>query len=233
MKEFKYDFRIKNLIYIVSGFYVIDYVNLKAEQIVVEKIRIKLSNIKYMDYFTNDWFTDIYILRNILEHVEFQTSSTRNKQFYCPKKLGGSMLYGSTFRQHPKSYNVQREQDPNNPKLNLTKAKSDYPELEIIFREFANLYFVDFKYNSIQMNKNYMMGPHLDGKNIGASILVSIGNYLGGDTCLFNEKSRVVEKYDARQEPLEFDGSKILHWVDQIKSKDEDRYSLVFFNGKN
>lgn len=185
-----------------------------------------------MQYFTNEWFTDLYILRNILEQVEFQTSSNRSKLLYCPKRQGGSMLYGSTFRQHPKHYKVQRVKDPNNPNLNLTKAKSDNPELEYIFKEFANIYFSDFNYNSVHMNKNYPTPPHFDSKNVGESILVCIGDYLGGETCLYNEKNRVIEKHDARQKPLKFDGSDILHWVAQVRGND-DRYSLVFFKSGN
>ena len=179
--------------------------------------------------FNNDWISDLCILKDILDQLSFQTSSTRQKNMLTiPKSQGGSMLYGSTFRQHPTWYSVQREQDPKNPKLNLTKAKSDYPELQAIFEEFASLYFKDFKWNSVHLNKNYATPPHFDSKNVGESILVALGDYKGGNTCLYNEKSRIIEKYDARDEPLKFDGSKILHWVDQIKGN-EDRYSLVFF----
>lgn len=244
MEYFKFCLQIGQYIYYLSGFYIINYEKKKAEYIEVTKIIIKnkekLSISKLLNpmppdykYFSNDWFSDLYILRNILEQINFQTSSTRNKLHYCSKKQGGSMLYGSTFRQHPKHYKVQRVKDPNNPKLNLTKAKSDNPDLEFILKEFCQIYFSDFKYNSIQMNKNYFMGPHLDSKNVGTSVLIAIGDYVGGDTCLFNEKSRIIEKHDARQQPLRFNGSKVLHWVDTIKSKDEDRYSLVFFNSKN
>ena len=179
--------------------------------------------------FNNDWISDLCILKDILDQLSFQTSSTRSKHMLSVKKsIGGSMLYGSTFRQHPTWYSVQREQDPVNAKLNLTKAKSDYPELQSIFEEFASLYFPDFKWNSVHLNKNYPCVPHFDSKNVGESILVALGDYKGGNTCLYNEKSRIIEKYDARDEPLKFDGSKILHWVDQIKGN-EDRYSLVFF----
>ena len=33
--------------------------------------------------------------------------------------------------------------------------------------------------------------------------------------------------YDAREKPVMFDGSKYLHWVEQVH--EGDRYSLVFF----
>lgn len=182
-------------------------------------------------YFIKDWYSDIYILREILDFLEFQTSSTRSKHYlYIPKKEGGSMLYGSTFRQHPKHYKIQREKDPNNPKLNLTKAKSDYPELQEIFEEFASLYFPLFKWNSVMINKNYTIPAHFDSKNVGESILIgAAGSYTNGMTCLYNEKLREIEKLDSREAPQQFDGSKILHWSLQKRGTD-DRYTLVFFN---
>jgi len=69
--------------------------------------------------FINDWISDLFILKDILDQLSFQTSSTRQKNMLSvPKSQGGSMLYGSTFRKHPAWYSVQREVDPNNPKLN-------------------------------------------------------------------------------------------------------------------
>lgn len=185
-------------------------------------------------YFINDWFSDIYILREILDCIEFQTSSTRSKNYlYMPKKHGGSMLYGSTFRQQPVHYKKQREPDPNNPKLNLTKAKSDSPELHEIFVEFSSLYFPNFKWNSVQMNKNYTIPAHFDSLNVGESVLVgAAGNYVNGLTCLYNEEKREIEKIDSRLKPQQFDGSQILHWSEQARGTD-DRYTLVFFYSEN
>lgn len=187
-----------------------------------------------LHYFTNEWFSDIYILREILNDITFQTSSTRCRNYlYLPQKLGGSMLYGSTFRQHPKRYGKQREVDPENPKLFLTKAKTDYPELQEIFEEFSSLYFSDFKWNSVMLNKNYTIPPHFDSLNVGESVLVgAAGNYIDGLTCTYNEEKREIEKIDSRLKPQRFDGSKILHWSEQIRGKD-DRITLVFFNSEN
>ena len=185
-------------------------------------------------YFINDWFSDIYILREILDCIDFQTSSTRSKNYlYLPKKLGGSMLYGSTFRQQPAHYEKQREKDPFNPKLNLTKAKSDYPELQQIFEEFASLYFPNFIWNSVQLNKNYTIPAHFDGLNVGESVMVGpAGHYIDGLTCLYNEENREIEKIDSRLKPQQFNGSNILHWSEQIRGRD-DRYTLVFFYSGN
>ena len=73
-----------------------------------------------------------------------------------------------------------------------TKLRTDRPDLKDIFDEFKNLYFKDFNYSGVQLNKNYRILPHKDG----------------------------------RQQPIRFDGSKHIHWVENFTGT---RYSLVFF----
>ena len=113
--------------------------------------------------------------------------------------------------------------------LYKTKIMDEYPELAEVFTEFSQLYFPDFKYSSIQLNKSFMCAPHRDSKNIGESILVCCGDYEGGKTCVdINGK---INKFDARIAPVKFNGSKYLHWTEPFEGK---RYSLVFFsNFKN
>ena len=79
------------------------------------------------------------------------------------------------------------------------------------------------------MNKNYPCPPHFDSKNVGTSCMVAFGDYKGGDTCLFDAEENKINKYDARERPMIFNGSKTLHWVEPIKGN-KTRYSLVFFN---
>jgi len=183
--------------------------------------------------FTGEWNEDLKIMQDRISKLDFKTSSTRKRLLLSvPKSIGGSMLWGSTFRQNPKHYTYQRKPDPDTGnKLNMTQVKEYNPDLKDYFNEFRMLYFPDFDFNSVQINKNYITPPHLDSRNVGESVLIAMGDYKGGDTCLFNEKTRKIEKYDARKEPLYMDGSTILHWVSQYK--EDDRYSLVFFNGRN
>ena len=181
-----------------------------------------------MDLFSGEYREDLKIMEERIGKLKFQTSTNRQKLLSVPPSKGGSMLWGSTFRQHPKHYK-QRLPDSDNPGKNMTKIKEEHPDLKEYFNQFRNLYFTDFEFNSVHINKTngIPMPPHFDSKNCGESVLIAFGDYKGGETCLYNEKTRKIEKHDARIKPLIFNGSEILHWV---LPHSKDRFSLVFFN---
>ena len=181
-----------------------------------------------MILFTNNYEDDLHILEERISKLKFQTSTNRRKLLSVPESQGGSMLWGSTFRQHPKHYPKLRSPDPDNPGKNMTKIKEEHPDLKQYFNQFRNLYFPDFEFNSVHINKNYATPPHVDSKNCGVSVLIAMGSYKGGETCLYNETNRTIEKHDARMKPLIFNGSNILHWV--LPWSKGDRFTLVFFN---
>ena len=181
-----------------------------------------------MSIFTNNYEDDLHILEERISKLKFQTSTNRRKLLSIPESQGGSMLWGSTFRQHPKHYPKQRSPDPDCIGKNMTKVKEENPDLKEYFNQFRNLYFKDFKFNSVHINKNYATPPHFDSKNCGESVLIAMGGYRGGQTCLYNETNRTIEKHDARIKPLIFNGSSILHWV--LPHNKGDRFTLVFFN---
>jgi hypothetical protein len=179
-------------------------------------------------FFTNDKETDNMIMYNYLEGIEFY-SGTERKNMLKVKKGDGSMLWGNTWKGHLAWRNgeqIFRKRDPNNPKRYLTKVKAENPELEEIFKEYSNMYFGDFEYTQVQMNKNYPAPRHTD-KNKGESICVAFGEYEGGLLCL-EHKDKTIEKFDPRYEIKKFDGYKYPHWVEPFTGG--TRYSLVFFN---
>ena len=178
--------------------------------------------------FTGNYKDDLIIMETRICQLEFQTSTNRKKLLNVKKSEGGSMLWGSTFRQHPKHYK-QRSPDPDtNGRLNMTKVKEENPDLKDYFIEFRDWHFPDFNFNSVHINLNYIIPPHFDSKNTGDSVLVTFGDYKGGETCLYNEKNRQIEKHNPRDMPLIFNGSEVLHWV--VPKTGGNRYSLVFFN---
>ena len=179
--------------------------------------------------FTGDWKTDCELMYKELETIDYYTGGDRNKMLYTDKS-GGSMLYGTTWKGFLK-YNEDgtkklRKRDANG--FFMTKIYETRPDLKLLFKRFADFYFPEFIYHQVQMNKSFPCPPHFDSKNVGESVLVAFGNYLDGRTCIYNETTKKIEKYDARLEPLIFDGSKKLHWVEPIRSRGT-RYSLVFF----
>jgi len=84
-------------------------------------------------------------------------------------------------------------------------------------------------FTTIQVNHNYECRPHIDGKNMGTSIIFAVGDYSGGELCIkINGK---YEEYDIRNKPLLFNGSLYEHYVKPIKSG--NRYSFVYFKLKD
>ena len=78
-----------------------------------------------------------------------------------------------------------------------------------------------FDFTMIQLNKNLCCPPHKDSKNAGYSMLVSIGDYVGGEVVIDGKE------YDARENPLVFNGAELEHYNKPIISG--TKYSLVFF----
>tara|TARA_R110002073_G_scaffold150416_3_gene304543 strand:- start:542 stop:1084 length:543 start_codon:yes stop_codon:yes gene_type:complete len=175
-----------------------------------------------MLYFTGEWYADNVIMTSMLDEVDFYSGTERKQMLKVPFKEGGSMLYGTTWRGYL-SPTKTRTKDPETG-LYRTKVYDLHPELKDVFKEFADLYFPDFEYTQVQMNKNFPCPPHKDKKNIGKSVLCCFGNYTGGDTCLYIDDKIV--KINSQDKPQRFNGSKVLHWVEQYKGT---RYSLVFF----
>jgi hypothetical protein len=176
-------------------------------------------------YFTSDWEADNVIMSEYLDEVEFYSGTERKEMLKVPSKEGGSMLYGTTWRNSCHSSLTKRRTIDPETGLYRTKVWDDNPHLKAIFKEFANIYFPEFVYTQTQMNKNFCCPPHVDSTNIGESVLCCFGEYKGGATCLYiNDK---IVKINPRDKPEKFNGSKLLHWVDQYKGT---RYSLVFFN---
>jgi hypothetical protein len=81
---------------------------------------------------------------------------------------------------------------------------------------------VPFKWSSVLVNNNVVCGKHLDASNIGESVLLSIGDYEGCNIVVNGKK------YDAKYQPLIFNGSKLEHYTtdDLVGNK----YSMVFYN---
>jgi hypothetical protein len=96
-----------------------------------------------------------------------------------------------------------------------------YPELFRKLMDFATQCFPFHEFDGIQLNHNYQSEMHLDKNNVGESIIVSFGDYEGGEL--------VIEDmvHDTRLQPVLFDGSLYRHWNKPILKG--DKYSLVFF----
>ena len=176
-----------------------------------------------MTHFIGCWMADLAILEEWLRTVEYKTGTDRLNKFGIKRSVGGSVLMGYTWKGYL-SPTKKREWCCDRKKFK-TKLMSERPDLWNALEEFRDLYFPNFEFTGVQLNYRYALGPHKDKANVGESVLVCCGEYTGGLTCVELEDG-TVQKFDARLNPVTFDGSKYEHWVEPFEG---DRFSIVFF----
>ena len=102
------------------------------------------------------------------------------------------------------------------PKIKGCKYINEQPHYDRLAKIANDLHF---KHTHILVNHNYEAKPHIDTVNTGDTMIISCGNYTGGEL--------VIEgiEYSTFHRPTIFDGCKMTHWVKKIKG---DKYSIVF-----
>ena len=103
--------------------------------------------------FNGDYMGDCLIMTEILDQVDFYSGTERKKMLKVPTKIGGSMLYGTTWRGYLSPAKMRTKDEETG--LYRTKVYDNYPYLKDVFKEFSKLYFPDFKWSQIQLNKNF------------------------------------------------------------------------------
>lgn len=104
--------------------------------------------------------------------------------------------------------------------IDLSVNTKKYPEIYDEICRIGNLF--SFQFKSIHLNHNVICPKHMDENNQGNSLLLSFGDYTGGNI-MIEEK-----KYDANCNGIIFNGSILEHWnTDDLVG---NKYSLVFFN---
>jgi hypothetical protein len=107
---------------------------------------------------------------------------------------------------------------------NLSSHSKKFPELYAEIVRIGKL-FVPFDFQSIFLNHNVCCPPHKDKGNNGASLIISFGDYTGGELV-----TEGFGEFVTKNKPLIFDGSQVMHWNNPITSG--DKYSLIYFNTK-
>lgn len=100
-----------------------------------------------------------------------------------------------------------------------SKFNKKFSKLYTSIRKLIKISQPDFKYTTIQLNKNIKSPPHIDKNNVGPSYIIGLGNYTGGELSIEGKKHDIKNKW------LYFDGTKG-HWTECFEGT---RYSLVFF----
>jgi hypothetical protein len=95
-----------------------------------------------------------------------------------------------------------------------------YTQLKALIKDIDPI----FSYTSIQVNHNVMCNQHKDKNNVGESIIISVGDYTGGDFVIENQI------YNTYHQPVSFNGSKLSHW--NTNNIVGDKYSIVYYTSK-
>jgi hypothetical protein len=112
-----------------------------------------------------------------------------------------------------------------------------FPKLYRLVKKLIAYCHPDFKYTTIQVNKNLMCKPHVDKNNMGDSYIIAFGDFTGGELSIDtqsipgitsveeNYSNAIGESFNIKNRWKRFDGRQI-HWVEPFEG---ERYSLVFF----
>ena len=94
--------------------------------------------------------------------------------------------------------------------------------------KLANDFIPDFRFTTIQFNKNYQIQKHIDGYNTGISYIIGLGDYTGGELLVyFDGKDKPPTPIDIKGKFYTFDGSKYYHEVADFTG---NRITLVYYN---
>ena len=86
----------------------------------------------------------------------------------------------------------------------------------------------NIEYTSIQFNKNYQCKKHIDGRNIGESSIIGLGNYTGGELLVYYDgPDAEPTKIDIKGKFFKFNGSEYYHETSPFEG---ERHTLVYYS---
>jgi len=112
----------------------------------------------------------------------------------------------------------------------LQSRRSEMKKYEKVHQEAIELmkeYDPNFVFTTIQFNKNKKMPKHIDGKNMGESYIIGLGDYKRGGLYVY-EHGELADPvlYDIQNTFYKFNGSELYHETEDFTG---DRYTLVFY----
>lgn len=103
--------------------------------------------------------------------------------------------------------------------MGQSQYNKKHPDLYRAIKNLISTCKPEFKYTTIQVNKNVLSLPHVDKNNVGPSYIIGLGNYTGGELVIEGKRHNIKNRWKY------FDGNKG-HWVEPFQGT---RYTLVFF----
>jgi len=148
------------------------------------------------------------LLLNELQCINFPKNTSRKNISSEPTS---SFVLGSVNYRGQKSLGGRTR----GPSIFNTK----FPKLYSLVKKLIKLHKPDFKYTTIQVNKNIQSDPHIDKNNVGPSYIIALGNFTGGALVIEGERFNIFNTWK------HFDGT-LGHWVEPFEG---ERFSLVYF----
>jgi hypothetical protein len=186
---------------------------------------------KYLDCKPNDIECQKELVLQLLRDAPFPKNTSRknimrtehkeNKAIYEGFVLGKINLIPHMWKKG-KDGKIIKQQESN---------RTSDPRFKRLYKEskkLMNMYDSGFKFTTIQYNKNMRAARHVDGRNVGTSYIIGLGDYTGGELIIYDndKKPTGAVKHDLNGKFHSFNGSKFLHEVAPFKG---ERYTLVFF----
>ena len=112
----------------------------------------------------------------------------------------------------------------------IISLKTREPKYNALFKETKKLLKLKdpkFKFSSVQFNKNHRAAKHIDGRNMGVSYIIGLGDYTGGELITYDEDGSNPQKHDIQGTFYKFNGSVYPH---ETAPYEGARYTFVFYN---
>ena len=110
---------------------------------------------------------------------------------------------------------------------NYYKTNKKYPEVFKALIAFGNQVVPKgWEYQGITLNHEVKSKKHIDGKNIGLSVIIGIGDFTGGEIKVWRPDDTGGKNYDLHDKPVMFNGGVCPHETQPFKG---NRYTFVFY----
>ena len=191
-----------------------------------------MKNTKNFSHIVNN---QIKIVLDILEEMKWPRTARANvirERYYKKNKRVGyeGFVLGLVTTWAAKVHRDAKLRGSHAPRGMMLSAKTRDPKYKKLYKEAKKLMKLknpNFKFTSIQFNKNNRAAKHKDSKNMGVSYIVGMGDYTGGQLIIYDKNGKNPVKHDIKGKFKKFNGSIYPHETRPFKG---ERYTLVFYS---
>tara|TARA_R110002012_G_scaffold309246_1_gene516144 strand:- start:3 stop:542 length:540 start_codon:yes stop_codon:yes gene_type:complete len=162
------------------------------------------------------------VLLGLLKEINFPKQTRRSIRRDPSVKPTGFVLGKIRNRKYTQTeYNKKEIED--------SQITEKLPDLFRVAKEVMRKHNPNFRFTSIQVNKNNRTAKHTDGRNIGMSYMIGLGDYTGGELLIYDEEGKNPKPYVTKNKWIKFNGSIYPHETAPFKG---ERYTLVYYDIK-